>query len=256
MTAAVRSSSTQMGLQVGGVEYSTLDSTGLAIPAATTATQAVQLQQVSLYPTVASAATIDIFGAAGATINVSGTTTVTGITAATAAQVGSIKTIIPSNAAGFNITASANLKVDGATSGTYLMPSGARLSLLATSTTTFELVTIFATGSWTPNQGSGLTLVGAFSSSGVWTKVGRQTSVGFQVAGATSIACAAGGIITSNLPFAGAAGAPLSMGSYVNASTSSVGIMYINGGTTSNALTTIAAITAAAAIFCSITYIS
>jgi len=56
-------------------------------------------------------------------------------------------------------------------------------------------------GSWTPNQGSGLVVVGAFSSSGTYTKVGRQVTVIFSVSGATTIAVNAGGIITGNLPF-------------------------------------------------------
>jgi hypothetical protein len=56
-------------------------------------------------------------------------------------------------------------------------------------------------GTWTPSQGSGLTVVGAFSSSGRYTKIGRQVTVIFNIAGATSIAVSAGGIITNNLPF-------------------------------------------------------
>lgn len=56
-------------------------------------------------------------------------------------------------------------------------------------------------GTWTPNQGSGLTVVGAFSSSGVYTKIGRQVTVAFTISGATTIAVSAGGVITSNLPF-------------------------------------------------------
>ena len=56
-------------------------------------------------------------------------------------------------------------------------------------------------GTWTPSQGSGLTVVGAFSSSGTYTKIGRQITVIFKVGGATSIAVSAGGIITNNLPF-------------------------------------------------------
>ena len=61
-------------------------------------------------------------------------------------------------------------------------------------------------GTWTPNQGSGLTVVGAFSSSGTYTKIGRQITVIFKVSGATSIAVSAGGIITSNLPFTALSG--------------------------------------------------
>ena len=64
-----------------------------------------------------------------------------------------------------------------------------------------NLLDDYETGTWTPSQGSGLTVVGAFSSSGTYTKVGRKVTVVFYVSGATSIAVSAGGIITDNLPF-------------------------------------------------------
>jgi hypothetical protein len=56
-------------------------------------------------------------------------------------------------------------------------------------------------GTWTPNQGSGLTVVGAFSSVGRYTKIGNQVTLIGSVTGATSISCSAGGILTSNAPF-------------------------------------------------------
>jgi hypothetical protein len=59
-------------------------------------------------------------------------------------------------------------------------------------------------GTWTPTQGAGLTVVGAFSSAGTYTKVGRMVTVIGNVAGATSIAVASGGIMCSGVPFASA----------------------------------------------------
>jgi hypothetical protein len=56
-------------------------------------------------------------------------------------------------------------------------------------------------GTWTPNQGSGLTVVGSFSSSGTYTKVGRLVYVRGVVTGSTSVSCSSGTPITSNLPF-------------------------------------------------------
>jgi hypothetical protein len=57
-------------------------------------------------------------------------------------------------------------------------------------------------GTWTPSQGGGLTVVGAFGSSGTYTKIGRQVTVIGTLTGATSIAfAAAGGILTGGLPF-------------------------------------------------------
>jgi len=82
-------------------------------------------------------------------------------------------------------------------------------------------------GTWTPNQGAGLTVVGAFSSSGTYTKIGRMVVVNGIVIGATSISVSAGGVLCSNLPFtAGHVG----MGSIMNAQTGdSGGAMYCSG---------------------------
>jgi len=66
---------------------------------------------------------------------------------------------------------------------------------------TSQLLNWYEEGTWTPTQGSGLTVVGAFSSTGKYTRVGRQVTISGTVTGATSIAVAAAGIITTNLPF-------------------------------------------------------
>lgn len=57
-------------------------------------------------------------------------------------------------------------------------------------------------GSWTPNQGAGLTVSGAFSSVGSYTKVGRVVTVSAKLAGATNISSSNNGVLCSNLPFA------------------------------------------------------
>ena len=66
---------------------------------------------------------------------------------------------------------------------------------------TSELLTWYEEGDWTPNQGAGLTVVGAFSSSGKYTRIGRQVTVTGQVNGATSVLVSASGVISTNLPF-------------------------------------------------------
>lgn len=71
-----------------------------------------------------------------------------------------------------------------------------------TGTMTSELLSDYEEGTWTPNQGAGLTVVGAFSSIGRYTKIGNMVTVWGQVTGATSIAVSAIGLITTNLPFA------------------------------------------------------
>jgi hypothetical protein len=66
---------------------------------------------------------------------------------------------------------------------------------------TSTILNWYEEGTWTPNQGAGLTLVGAFSSTGTYTRIGRQVSISGTVTGATSVAVTAAGVITSNLPF-------------------------------------------------------
>ena len=66
---------------------------------------------------------------------------------------------------------------------------------------TSELLNWYEEGTWTPNQGAALTVVGAFSSSGRYTRIGRLVTVSFTIAGATSVAISAGNTICTNLPF-------------------------------------------------------
>ena len=67
---------------------------------------------------------------------------------------------------------------------------------------TSQLLNWYEEGTWTPNQGGGLTVIGAFSSAGFYTRVGRLVTVNFYFAGATSVAATAGGNLCTNLPFA------------------------------------------------------
>lgn len=67
---------------------------------------------------------------------------------------------------------------------------------------TSELLADYEEGTWTPTQGGGLTVVGTFSSSGTYTKIGRIVMISARVQGSTSIALTAGGVITNSIPFA------------------------------------------------------
>lgn len=62
-------------------------------------------------------------------------------------------------------------------------------------------LSIYEKGTWTPSQGSGLTVSGAFSSSGTYTKIGRMVYVKGFVGGATSVSCGQNGRICAGLPF-------------------------------------------------------
>jgi hypothetical protein len=96
-------------------------------------------------------------------------------------------------------TFSTTIGVGGATASA----SGSGISFPATQSASSDANTLddYEEGTWTPNQGAGLTVVGAFSSSGTYTKVGRMVYVRGVVTGATSISCSSGTTITMNLPF-------------------------------------------------------
>jgi len=103
-------------------------------------------------------------------------------------------------------------------------------------------------GTWTPNQGAGLTLVGAFSSTGKYTRIGRNVTISGTVTGATSVAVTAAGVITTNLPFTiGTAG----HGNATNAAITASAAVICNTGTT---LTSAGAIAATGTITFSATY--
>lgn len=69
---------------------------------------------------------------------------------------------------------------------------------------TSQLLNWYEEGTWTPAQGTGLTVVGTYSSSGKYTRIGRQVTIQIQIASTTTVAVGAGGQITSNVPFTAA----------------------------------------------------
>jgi hypothetical protein len=92
-------------------------------------------------------------------------------------------------------TSAGNMNVSNATKGINFSAN------TPTAGMTSQLLNWYEEGTWTPNQGSGLTVVGAFSSTGKYTRVGRNLTISGTVTGATSVAVAAAGVITTNLPF-------------------------------------------------------
>jgi hypothetical protein len=93
-------------------------------------------------------------------------------------------------------------------SGNVVVANGQGIDFSATSGTgTSELLADYEEGAWTPNQGAGLVVVGAFSSTGTYTKVGRVVTVQAKLTGATSISWASGAaVLLTNLPFTAAGG--------------------------------------------------
>jgi hypothetical protein len=82
--------------------------------------------------------------------------------------------------------------------------SGTGITFPATQNASSDANTLddYEEGTWTPNQGGALTVVGTFSSSGSYTKVGNLLYVRGTVSGSTSIAITSIGNISTNLPFA------------------------------------------------------
>ena len=72
---------------------------------------------------------------------------------------------------------------------------------------TSQLLNWYEEGTWTPGKGANLTVVGAFSSAGKYTRIGRQVTVYGSLTGATSVAIT-GGIseMFTGLPFTPADG--------------------------------------------------
>jgi hypothetical protein len=107
------------------------------------------------------------------------------------------------------INSSGNLKTFGTISVGDATPStsGAGITFPATQSASSNANTLddYEEGTWTPTQGAGLTVVGAFSSEGRYTKIGRLVYIWGKIAGATSIATTAGTIMFGSLPLGGAA---------------------------------------------------
>ena len=89
-----------------------------------------------------------------------------------------------------------------ANGGVLQLSGGITFPATAVAATDVNTLDDYEEGTWTPNQGSGLTVVGAFSSIGRYTKIGNVVTIWGDVTGATSIAVSAIGFITTNIPFA------------------------------------------------------
>lgn len=114
---------------------------------------------------------------------------------------------------------------------------------------TSELLDDYEEGTWTPGQGGGVTVVGTYSSSGTYTKVGRLVTVRFVMAGSTSIAVNSGSAFVTGIPFAGASG-DYFVGSCLNGSATLSTNPFVLGSVIYSA----EAIPAVAAIYGTITY--
>ena len=112
---------------------------------------------------------------------------------------------------------------------------------------TSQLLNWYEEGTWTPTAGAGLTVVGTFSSTGTYTRVGRQVTITGSLNGTSSVATAGGGVaICAGIPFAAGS---TSIGIAAGVWTAPIGAVII-----STTLYSATAIAATGTILFSITY--
>ena len=123
-------------------------------------------------------------------------------------------------------------------------------------TMTSELLSDYEEGTWTPNQGSGVTVSGSFSSGGYYTKIGRTVTVHARLQGSTNVSVSGNGIICTNLPFqVNATIANYITGSLTNWSWNISNTVMAFGNNTNTVYNTVA-VSATDGIFFTITYIT
>ena len=113
---------------------------------------------------------------------------------------------------------------------------------------TSQLLNWYEQGTWTPNQGSGIVLVGTFSSSATYTRIGRQVTLVGRINGSTSVANVTnGGTLFTNAPFAPAS---TTVGVLINDAQSQTG----SGAIATNSTFYITPMSATPTIYFNITY--
>jgi hypothetical protein len=111
--------------------------------------------------------------------------------------------------------------------------SGKGIDFSATpGTGTSELLADYEEGTWTPNQGSALVVVGTFSSSGTYTKIGRTVFVTGTLSGSTSVSTSVGDVMTSNLPFTSLNTTSYGMGNMTNNALNASSSTWVNANST------------------------
>lgn len=116
------------------------------------------------------------------------------------------------------------LSVGNATPST----SGAGITFPATQSASTDANTLddYEEGTWTPTQGSGITLVGSFSSSGTYTKIGNIVTLRGRLSGSTSLAITAASVLCGGLPFT-PSGDPYAMGSMTNSAVNTSATVFV-----------------------------
>jgi hypothetical protein len=103
--------------------------------------------------------------------------------------------------------------------------SGAGITFPATQSASTDANTLddYEEGTWTPTAAGGLTVVGTFSATGRYIKIGSLVTVFAELSATTSLTQAAGGQMVGGLPFASLS---YGIGTMVNNASSQIGAVY------------------------------
>lgn len=121
--------------------------------------------------------------------------------------------------------ATVKVSVDNLTTGKVVPADGVKFPATQVTSSDPNTLDDYEEGTWTPTQGAALTVVGSFSSSGTYTKIGRQVTLVGALNGSTSISSSTG-IICGGLPFSPA---DTSSGSAAMSSINAGSTLYVAG---------------------------
>ena len=139
---------------------------------------------------------------------------------------GAVLYTAPSGLAGAAVSFNQSMSLDASgnlsTTGNVVLASGSGIDFSATAGTgTSELLDDYEEGVWTPST-IYATFVGAASSEGTYTKIGRVVVARGSVTGATSVTVGASGILTADLPFNSASDAIGTMAASTNTASGNI----------------------------------
>jgi len=107
--------------------------------------------------------------------------------------------------------------------------SGKGIDFSATAGTgTSELLADYEEGTWTPGADVGLTVIGTFSSSGKYTRIGRIVYIQGVIAATTSVAFSSGSRPIKDIPFTSGSGSAVGLG--FNDASNATACVYVGGG--------------------------
>jgi hypothetical protein len=150
----------------------------------------------------------------------------------------------------FEINNSGNL----APKGNLVPVNGKGIDFSATAGTgTSELLADYEEGTWTPGAGAGLVVVGTFSSSGTYTKVGRIVTLNFRLNGSISVAFTGVVEIATGLPFTVFSDSIGAYGLLINANANAGATIQVSSSSIFGEVNSIAATTS---IYGSVTYMA